>query len=112
MSQLNSYIRFLRLVEELHSKSKLQALDATEKTLLNHIMLDDHAGRSVLVGDILKWGLIGSQATLHGRLKNLRLMGYIKLVEQNDMRRKRVMPTRQAYQLFAQLSSCMIKAYK
>jgi hypothetical protein len=110
MKKPNSYIRFLKLVEILNSKSKLRVLDSIEKHLLNSIMLDDHAGQSILVGDLLKLSLLGSQATLHGRLKNLCSIGYIKLVEQDDARKKRVVPTNQAYKFFEALSECMLKA--
>lgn len=106
----NAYIRFLKLVEILRSKSKTRSLDSIENHLLNNIMLDDHAGQSILVGDLLKLHLIGSQATLHGRLKNLRLIGYIKFVEQDDARKKRVVPTTQAYKFFGSLSECMLRA--
>jgi hypothetical protein len=110
MKKPNSYIRFLKLVEILNSKSKFRGLDSIEKHLLNSIMLDDQAGQSILVGDLLKLSLLGSQATLHGRLKNLRSIGYIKLVEQDDARKKRVVPTNQAYKFFEALSVCMLKA--
>lgn len=110
MKKPNIYIRFLKLVEILSSKSKIRSLDSIEKHLLNRIMLDDYAGQSILVGDILKLHLIGSQATLHGRLKNLRLIGYIKLVEQDDARQKRVLPTNQAHKFFGSLSECMLRA--
>jgi hypothetical protein len=110
MRKPNSYIRFLNLVELLNSKSKIRALDSTERLLLNNIMLNDQAGTSVFVGDLLGLKMIGSQATLHGRLKNLRLMGYVKLVEQDDARRKKVVLTNQAYKFFELLSKCMTRA--
>ncbi|OYY08786.1 MAG: hypothetical protein B7Y05_04235 [Polynucleobacter sp. 24-46-87] len=110
MNKPNVYIRFLKLVEVLNSKSKIRSLDSIEKHLLNRIMLDDHAGQSILVGDLLKLHLIGSQATLHGRLKNLLSIGYIQLVSQDDGRKKRVIPTKQAHQIFGALSGCMSKA--
>lgn len=71
-------------------------------------MISDEAGQSIFVGDLLKLKLLGSQATLHGRLKNLRLIGYIELIEQEDARKKRVLPTTQAYKLYKWLSACMV----
>jgi hypothetical protein len=112
MKNTNGYIRFLDLVEILQAKSKIRTLDSTEKHLLNNIMLDDSVGKPIFVGDILRLNLLGSQATLHGRLKNLRSIGYIKLIEQDDARKKRVMPTTQAYKLFELLSACMARALK
>lgn len=112
MKKPNGYIRFLDLVEILQAKSKIRTLDSIEKHLLNSIMLDDSVGQPIFVGDLLRLKLLGSQATLHGRLKNLRSIGYIKLIEQDDARKKRVMPTTQAYKLFELLSACMTRALK
>lgn len=84
----NVYIRFLKMAGVLNSKSKIRSLDSIEKDLLNTIMLDDHSGQSILVGDLLKLNLIGSQATLHGRLKNLLSIGYIQFIPQEDGRKK------------------------
>jgi hypothetical protein len=53
-------------------------------------MVDDSVGHPIFVGDLLRLNLLGSKATLHGRLKNLRSIGYIKLIEQDDARKKRV----------------------
>jgi DNA-binding MarR family transcriptional regulator len=102
----------LKLVEMLNSKSKIRMMDETEDQLLNSIMIDDQAGRSVFVGDLLGLRLLGSQAKLHQRVKNLRSMGYIKLMTQDDARRKRVMPTAQAYKRFESLSKCIERAIK
>lgn len=106
----NAYIRFLNLLEVLNSKNKTRSLDSIEKHLLNSIMLDDHAGQSILVGDVLKLHQIGSQATLHGRLKNLLSIGYIQFVPQEDGRKKRIMPTNRAYKFFGELSELMLRA--
>lgn len=110
MKKSNLYIRFLRLVELLHSKSKLRKLDGIENSLLNNIMISDDAGGSIFVGDLLGLHALGSQATLHGRIKRLRLMGYINLITQSDARCKRVVPTLQAYKYFNSLSGCMSSA--
>lgn len=106
------YIRFLNLVEIMNSKSKIRSLDSIEKMLLNQIMIDDDLGNITLVGDLLNLSSFGSQATLHGRLKNLNSIGYIQLVEQEDARKKRVTPTNQAYKYIALLSECMVRAIK
>lgn len=105
-----AYIRFLELMEVMNSKSKIRGLDSIEKMLLNQIMVDDDLGNIILVGDLLNLSSFGSQATLHSRLKNLHSMGYIKLVEQEDARKKRVTPTSQAYKRIALLSECMARA--
>jgi len=110
MKRPNVYIRFLKLVDILNSKSHIRKLDSTEMQLLDNIMLDDQEDRAVFVGDLLGLRALGSQATLHGRVKNLRYLGYIDLITQVDARRKRVMPTSQAYKRFEMLSGCMERA--
>jgi hypothetical protein len=110
MKKPNSYIRFLNLVEVMATKSKIRSLDSIEKLLLNQIMIDDDLGSLILVGDLLNLSSLGSQATLHGRLKNLQSIGYVDLVEQEDGRKKRVTPTNQAYKRIALLSDCMGQA--
>jgi hypothetical protein len=62
------------------------------------------------VGDLLNLSSLGSQATLHSRLKNLHSIGYIELEEQEDGRKKGVTPTNQAYKRIALLSDCTIQA--
>lgn len=110
MKESNAYIRFLNLVAVMTAKSKIRSLDSIEKMLLNQIMIDDDLGNLILVGDLINLSSFGSQATLHGRLKNLHAIGYIRLVEQEDARRKRVTPTNQAYKRIALLSDCMVQA--
>jgi len=112
MTKPNVYLRFLNLVEAFNPKSNIRGLDSTENQLLNSIMLDDNEGRSVFVGDLIGKHFLGSQATLHGRIKNLCRLGYIELIIQSDARRKRVMPTRLAYKRFDMLSLCLWRAAK
>ncbi|MBU3567249.1 hypothetical protein [Polynucleobacter alcilacus] len=112
MTKPNVYLRFLNLVEAFNPKSNIRGLDSTENQLLNSIMLDDNEGRSVFVGDLIGQHFLGSQATLHGRIKNLCRLGYIELIIQSDARRKRVMPTRLAYKRFDMLSLCLWRAAK
>ena len=112
MTKSNVYLRFLNLVEAFNPKSNVRGLDSTENLLLNSIMLDDNEGRSVFVGDLLRQHSLGSQATLHVRVKNLCHLGYIELITQSDTRRKRVMRTRLAYKRFEMLSGCLWRAAK
>jgi hypothetical protein len=112
MLKPNSYIRFLKLVDALNTKSRIRKLDSIEALLLNCIMIDDQAGRSILVGDLINLKLLGSQATLHKRVTNLRSLGYISLIAQSDARKKRVIPTKLSYKRLESLSSCMERATK
>jgi DNA-binding MarR family transcriptional regulator len=87
-------------------------LDYVEESLLDTIMLSFNAKQSILVGDLISLAKLGSQATLHGRLKNLSARGYIKMVVNEDGRKKEVEPTKIALKRYEELSKCLEKAIK
>jgi DNA-binding MarR family transcriptional regulator len=87
-------------------------LDSVEESLLDKIMLSFHAKQFILVGDLISLAKLGSQATLHGRLKNLSAMGYIKMVVNEDGRKKEVEPTKLAIKRYEELSKYLKKAVK
>ena len=91
MSTIKSscYIRFLNLINALDRMNPGKKLDSTEESLLDRIVLSFHAKQAILVGDLISISELGSQATLHGRLKNLSAMGYIKMAANEDGRKKR-----------------------
>jgi DNA-binding MarR family transcriptional regulator len=65
------------------------------------------------VGDLISLSELGSQATLHGRIKNLVVMGYVKLNEDKaDGRKKFVTPAAKALRHYEQLSACLEKALR
>jgi DNA-binding MarR family transcriptional regulator len=70
------------------------------------------AKQSILVGDLISLSELGSQATLHGRLKNLSAMGYIKMVENENGRKKEVVPSKIAIKRYEEISKCLAKAVK
>ena len=105
-----SYIRFLNLIDALDRMNPGKKLDAIEESLLDKIVSSAHAKQSVLVGDLISLGELGSQATLHGRLKNLSAMGYIKMAANEDGRKKEVVPTKQAIKRYEEISKCLEKA--
>ena len=87
-------------------------LDSIEESLLNKIVLASVAKQSVLVGDLISLSDLGSQATLHGRVKNLNAMGYIKMATNEDGRKKQVLPTKMALKRYEDISKCLEKAAK
>jgi hypothetical protein len=103
-----AYLRFLYLVQAVEAKSKIRKLDSIETSLLNTLMARNFAGKTVFVGDLLLLKSIGSQATLHGRIKNLEELGYIQLLTQkHDGRQKLVTPTALAFRRLESLSKCL-----
>ena len=106
------YIRFLNLLDVLDRINPGKKLDSIEESLLDKIILNFHANQAILVGDLISLSELGSQATLHGRLKNLSAMGYIKMAANEDGRKKEVVPTKTAIKRYEEISKCLEKAVK
>ena len=107
-----AYVRFLNLIDVLDRINPGKKLDATEESLLDKIALSAHQGQVMLVGDLISLAELGSQATLHGRLKNLRAMGLIDMATEEDGRKKHVVPTKLAMKRYEELSKCLEKAVR
>lgn len=113
LSKSTAYLRFLNCLDSLDRMNLGKKLDATEEQLLNKIALADTQGKELLVGDLISLSEFGSQATLHGRLKNLVVMGYVRMTEDKaDGRRKFVVPTAKTFKYYEHLSACLEKAIK
>ena len=109
----NLYIRFLNTIDTLGRANPGRSLDSTEIQLLEHILLATDKGQTLLVGDLIHLSQFGSQATLHGRVKNLAVLGYIKLVtDKMDGRKKSVVPTKLAHKYVQFLSECIEASLK
>ena len=107
-----SYLRFLNLIDALDRMNPGKKLDYIEENLLDKVVKCAHSKESILVGDLIALSELGSQATLHGRLKNLSAMGYIKMVSNADGRKKEVLPTKLALKRYEEISKCLEKAVK
>ena len=107
-----SYLRFLNLIDAIDRMNPGKKLDCTEEDLLDKIVLASYAKKVILVGDLISLSELGSQATLHGRLKNLSAMGYIKMAANVDGRKKEVVPTKMAFKRYEEISKCLEKAAK
>ena len=109
----NLYIRFLNTIDALGRSNPGRALDSTEIQLLEYILLATDKGQTLLVGDLIHLSEFGSQATLHGRVKNLAVLGYVKLVaDKADGRKKSVVPTKLAHKYVQFLSECIETSLK
>ena len=106
------YLRFLNLIDALDRMNPGKQLDYIEENLLDKIVTCAHTKESVLVGDLISLADLGSQATLHGRLKNLSAMGYIKMASNTDGRKKEVVPTKLAIKRYEEISKCLDKALR
>ena len=109
----NLYIRFLNTLDALDRANPGRTLDSTEIELLERILLATDKGQTLLVGDLIHLSELGSQATLHGRIKNLVVLGYVKLVaDKTDGRKKSVVPTKLAQKYVQFLSNCIEASLK
>jgi DNA-binding MarR family transcriptional regulator len=109
----NAYIRFLNIVDTLNRSNPGRTLDCLEIQLLEYIMQQDSRNIPLLVGDLIGLSHLGSQATLHGRLKNLSILGYVKLVaDKVDARKKSVIPTKLAIKYVQFMSDCLGRGLK
>jgi hypothetical protein len=106
------YIKFLNLIDALDRINPGKKLDGIEESLLDRIVSFAHAKQAILVGDLISISDLGSQATLHGRLKNLSALGYIKMAANVDGRKKEVLPTKIALKRYEEISKCLEKAVK
>lgn len=102
----------MNLIDALDRINPGKKLDSTEESLLDRIVLSFYANHSLLVGDLISISELGSQATLHGRLKNLSAMEYIKMAANEDGRKKEVVPTKMAIKRYEEMSKCLEKAVK
>lgn len=109
----NAYIRFLNLIDALDRMNPGRALDYLEIQLLEYIMQQDSRKIPLLVGELIGLSHLGSQATLHGRLKNLSALGYVKFIaDKTDARKKFVIPTKLAIKYVQFMSDCLEKSLK
>lgn len=109
----NAYIRFLNLIDALDRINPGRYLDSLEIQLLEYIMQHHVQNKAIWVGDLISLNHLGSQATLHGRLKKLISLGYIKLfVNKADARKKSVIPTKLAAKYIQFMSDCLEKSVK
>jgi tRNA uridine 5-carbamoylmethylation protein Kti12 len=106
------YFRFLNLVRSIEELPDFPKLDATENELLNMVASQWKKGERLLVSDAIAMRQIGSPATLHARLKQLREKDMINYVIETDGRKKYIEPTDMALKYFSQISDCMVQASK
>jgi DNA-binding MarR family transcriptional regulator len=100
-----SYFRFLELFNLIADIKPRINLDKVEILLLDHIALALSQNTDLFVKDLICLSEIGSLATLHNRIKNLVVRGYIRLVaDDQDNRKKHVVLTAKARKYYENLS--------
>lgn len=108
MTKLKKYLYYLTILEKSNKEFDLDGVDVL---LLNFIAKADDKKQTLNVKDLLLLKEIASQATIHGRLKQLVARKLIVLNEDKvDGRVKEVMLTKLAYKRYELLSKAIEKA--
>ena len=108
---MNSYLNFLKLSEVINSKLLGMDIDSTAVKLLEMIAVSYSLDKALNVTEAMHLSSIGSQATLHRKINDLREHGLISLVYEGKNRRtKYLVPSSKANKHFEQLSKVMRKA--
>jgi hypothetical protein len=88
-----SHDRLLNFLEAIDRINFASDLDLVEEKLLNHVFFQIYKGSEVFVGDVVTLKRFGSQVTLHNRIQNLVVKGYLKLQEDATDKRKKLLVT-------------------
>ncbi len=104
------YLQFIEASSSIKNLSQFPELDSIEVELLNSIALRWKDNNSLLVNEAISLEKIGSRATLHARIKNLRTKGYVDFHQDIDGRKKILKPTMLAMGYFSHLSNLLMQS--
>lgn len=105
------YVNYLILLRAIESELGHPPIDSIEKQLLNQVLINQNLGHQQLIGDLIHLDHIGSQATLHSRIKRLTEKGYLELKPSiQDGRKRQVILSKKSIKHFTKLSSCIERA--
>jgi hypothetical protein len=110
---MNNYEVYLQFVKASNVSKKLTQfpeLDSLENELLNTIAICWNDNNPLLVNEAISLESIGSRATLHARIKNLRIKGYVDFHQDIDGRKKILKPTMLAMGYFSHLSGLLTQS--
>jgi DNA-binding transcriptional ArsR family regulator len=108
----NIYIEYIKRKLEINESLKAElSVGLLAQNLLECIAIENEKGRPMKVGEALSLVKLGSQATLHRKLNELRLAGLIELRYQgSDRRTKYLVPTQAANEYFKKMGNALIQA--
>ena len=106
----NLYLRFLQIANVIQ-KGSLAQLDETSIALLNEVAVGHAQGGALTVSQAMGLANIASATTIHRKLDELRLAGFIEQTFQgNNRRTKYLVPTALTHAYFKQMSEAMALA--
>ena len=106
------YLRFLQLADTIRGLPSLPLLDPLEERILALVARSGEQEERLCVRDMMAKEQLGAPATIHTRLKSMRVKGWIVLSDTEDARRKQIELTQEAVHYFDRLSKCMVEAAK
>ena len=105
------YITLVKSLLKWNQENPHLKIDPIEEQILYKILIAEHDGDFLCISDLLKSEDIGSQATIHGRIKRLVMLGYINLIVCDvDNRKKIIEPTQIAVNFDRQRSIFLMLA--
>ena len=104
------YFQYIESLSTLKHSNQYQTLDSMELELLNEIAITWKHGKPLLVNEAISLNEIGSRATLHARIKNLRKKGYVDFHTDIDGRKKIIKPTAIAINYFSSIANLLATA--
>lgn len=110
---INFYLRFLKLVSAVQLLPGMDSFDANSKVLFEQIMLAWAKDMPLTVRDAMGMEHLGSPATLHKRLVQLREMQLVDAISKdNDRRTKYLIPTEKGLEYVSKLGQAFSLSFK
>jgi len=111
MNSKDIYVRFLTLFQSLQAKETEGKMDTTAEKLLETITVHYGQEQTLTVTECMELSAIASPATIHRKLDELRIQGWIEFVYEGENRRtKYLIPSSKANKYFDKISKLMSKA--
>jgi DNA-binding MarR family transcriptional regulator len=107
---MHTYINFMILKDKIFVSNKaLNSIDFTAQKMLDQIVINNQIGHPLTVTDAMFLSTLGSPATLHRKLDNLRRAGLLEMIfKGNDRRTKYLIPTEITSNYFQLLDEILI----
>jgi hypothetical protein len=110
---VSAYLRFLQLAKVIQALPDGQEMDATEKAMLQAVVLRWFEVQPMTVREAIGLAELGSPATLHKRITRLREKDMLSnLSLEGDRRAKFLIPTQRTLDFFQNLGQSMQQAHQ
>ena len=105
------YVALVKSISQWNHDYPHLKIDPIEEQILYKILIAEYEDEFLCISDLLKSEDIGSQATIHGRIKRLVSLGYVNLIVCDaDNRKKIIEPTQKAIDFDQQRSIFLMMA--